>query len=103
MPGLWSSSDATWTKRPKKGDTMSRPEPDPLDAPVRINTSISYFQWKECKKRRWKFSEVFKAGFGVLINGGQLGERIEMLEKEVAAYKVLTTRLKSEKRTGMLR
>jgi len=77
---------------------MSRPEPDPLDVPIRINTSVSYFQWKECKKKRWKFSEVFKAGFGVLANGGQLGERIEMLEKEVAAYKILSQRLKSNGR-----
>jgi len=67
---------------------MSRPQPDPLDVPVRVNVSISYFQWKECKKKRWKWSEVFKAGFGVLANNGTLGERLYALEKEVEASRL---------------
>jgi len=53
----------------------------------RIQTTVTYEQWKMAKQNNWKWSELIKAGIGAVLKPDALQERLQAAEAEIAALK----------------
>lgn len=55
--------------------------------PVRINTTIPYKMFVECKKNGWKWCDLITSGYGIKISTSDLHLRIVQLEQQIEAYR----------------
>jgi hypothetical protein len=60
----------------------------------KITTTIPFEQWELARRNNWKWSEIFKAGMGALVQPSVQIERITALEAETKALKIKLTNMK---------